>query len=686
MVHFDNKEDRRMAEHDGVVVVSDSGNPQNGSLMSGVLPLDISLGGVKTVGELYDYCIRTGDISPAIRGHAAVWRLFSKTPDGKLPKALAEVDDPYTRRLFADRDTSYKYYPMFAPEFFDWEAELAEIGRYFMDAMSGGDAKKQILCLWGGHGCGKTSFVRYLARLMAKGAYYAVGELGDREKKLRCRHHCHWLYLVPEEERGVWHNRFGYFEGEPCADCAGMLIACAGNWRQIPVERRPFLLRAGCGIVHCEGKLPPPAQGGALPHEWYNALFAANGGMFVTDLDKQPSEFVSLIAQAVMDGAVPLADHISWANLDCVFVHVGNTNPVGLTNQHTELRDRLYSVGIRAPLSWLAERRLFQKRARERTQSSAHFMPHVEETLALLLCASRMDDRCPKVENSLWDKARLHAGEQVLRKGTVLTVTRRQLFESEGNSQEEGRMGILPRLSVRMHGLAIQQNSCVGIGDILASAHACIKSDDASVVGAEAKQRLKDLLGEELQERTKQTKSGIAEDRYRRAVEMDLVTAILGLETAVEYRAELFGRYLDHAGAYTNKTDVEVDAGAGKKEKRQPDTSFLKSIEERGEVSGSSADKFRQEVVSFFFQIHRREERIGTLEDHQQLAEMIETFIKRERSGKVRALLGTIFGGGGTPSQKDEQDRLRKNLGDMGYRDCCIEAVLLYAYRHVFTS
>ncbi len=668
-----------MAEHDVIVAVSDSGKSQNGVLA----PVDLAE--AKTVGALYDYCMRTGDNTPALRGHAAVWRFFSKTPDGKPLTALAEVDDPYTRRLFADRDSSYKYYPMFREEFFDWEAELADVGRYFMDAMSGGDAKKQILCLWGGHGCGKTSFVRYLARLMAKGAYYAVGEMGDAEKKLRCRHHCHWLYLVPEEEQGVWHDRFGYFEGEPCADCADMLIARAGDWRSVPVERRPFLLRAGRGIVHCEGKLPPPAQGGTLPQEWYNALFAANGGMFVADLDKQPPEFVSLIAQAVMEGAVPLADHISWANMDCVFVHVGNTNPMGLTNQHTELRDRLYSVGIRAPLSWLAERRLFQKRARERTQSDAHFMPHVEETLALLSCASRMNDKCPIVENNLWGKARLHAGEQVLRKGIVLTATRRQLFEP-GGAQEEGHIGILPRLSVRMHGLAMQQSSCVGIRDILASAHACIKSDDASVVGADAKQHLKDLLGEEAQDRTKQTKPGIAEEHYRKAVEMDLVTAILGLETAVEYRAELFGRYLDHAGAYTNKVEVEMDAGAGKKEKRQPDTLFLKSVEERGGVSGSSADRFRQDVVSFFFQIHRRESRIGTLEDHQHLAEMIEMFIKRERSDKVRALLSTIFGGGGTPSQKGDQDRLRTNLAVMGYRRCCIEAVLLYAYRHVFTS
>src|SRR3989338_1335226 len=173
---------------------------------------------------------------------------------------------------------------------------------YLADAVSGGDARKQILSIWGPHGCGKTSFVNELARLMAKGWYYAVGEIVKEKNTYRCTHHCHWLYLIPEDERVEWQKRFGYFEGDPCADCADMLIACQNDWRAMVVEKRPFLLRAGRGIVHCEGKLPDPPQSGTLPYEWYNALFAANGGMFVVDLEAQPQEFVSLIAHAVMAG------------------------------------------------------------------------------------------------------------------------------------------------------------------------------------------------------------------------------------------------------------------------------------------------------------------------------------------------------------------------------------------------
>ena len=74
---------------------------------------------IKTIGELYDYCVQTVDSSPAWRGHRAVWRYFSEVPDGGPLTPLAQSSDQRIRRLFADCDDSYKYYPVFGESLFD---------------------------------------------------------------------------------------------------------------------------------------------------------------------------------------------------------------------------------------------------------------------------------------------------------------------------------------------------------------------------------------------------------------------------------------------------------------------------------------------------------------------------------------------------------------------------------------
>ena len=77
---------------------------------------------------------------------------------------------------------------------------------------------------------------------------------------------------------------------------------------------------------------------------------------------------------------------------------------------------------------------------------------------------------------------------------------------------------------------------------------------------------------------------------------------------------------------------------------------------------------------------------MGVLEDHPHLAKMIDTFIDKERFGRVRMLLGAIFGGGGTAELEAEKVRLQNNLHSMGYQDCCIKAILPYAHREIFTA
>jgi serine protein kinase len=162
---------------------------------------------------------------------------------------------------------------------------------------------------------------------------------------------------------------------------------------------------------------------------------------------------------------------------------------------------------------------------------------------------------------------------------------------------------------------------------------------------------------------------------YLEVLEKEITKAFVYAYT--EQAETLFQNYLDHAEAFVNKSKVK-DRHTG--EELAPDEGFLKSIEEQIAIIGSSAEGFRQDVISYLWSSTRRGVKIS-YSSYKPLKEAIE----KKLMSSVRELSRIVTRATTRDAeQSDKYESMVNNLLENGYCEHCVDTVLKYAANNLW--
>ena len=149
--------------------------------------------------------------------------------------------------------------------------------------------------------------------------------------------------------------------------------------------------------------------------------------------------------------------------------------------------------------------------------------------------------------------------------------------------------------------------------------------------------------------------------------------------SAYEEQAQsLFDNYLDNAEAYVNRQKLKDRIT---KENRDPDETFMKSIEEQIGIQGSSKDGFRSDVTAYMFAKMRRGETIE-YRSYEPLKEAIENYLIN--SVKDLARIVTKSKTRDDEQQKKHSYMVQTMIDEYDYNAASAEEILAYAANNLW--
>ncbi|MBK8205976.1 MAG: serine protein kinase [Planctomycetes bacterium] len=204
-----------------------------------------------------------------------------------------------------------------------------------------------------------------------------------------------------------------------------------------------------------------------------------------------------------------------------------------------------------------------------------HIAPHTIEIAAMWAILTRLEE--PKRGGmTLLQKLKLYNGK------SVPGMTEDNVRELRAEAREEGMRGISPRyIQDKISNAIVNYPNTDTVNPFMVmneleeglKHHSLISSEDV-------KKRFKELLGVVRQEYEE-----IAKNEVQRAISAD--------EEAI---ARLCSNYIDHVKAYTQRERVRNKYTG---EMEEPDERFMRSIEEKIDVSDSRKDDFRREIMNY---------------------------------------------------------------------------------------
>jgi serine protein kinase len=240
-----------------------------------------------------------------------------------------------------------------------------------------------------------------------------------------------------------------------------------------------------------------------------------------------------------------------------------------------------------------------------------HLDPHALKSSAVFAVLTRFADS-GREDLDVSKKARLFAGED------VEGFSESEIGRVRAEAPDEGLGGISPRFIVN------------------ALSNAIIKSEAKSLTTMEVLLTLKDAIESDARIDVKQKRSWIdllvtvRKDFYNRWVKEDIHRALFA---SFEEEAEgLLEKYLDEVEAMLDSREV-ADSMTG--ETRPPDERFLRSVEEKINISDAGKESFRQEVVRKAMVAYKQGEKFS-LVSHSKLKEAVEQYLFEERRDVLR--------------------------------------------------
>jgi serine protein kinase len=616
-------------------------------------------------GSFLDYLERVReDPSVARLSHQRLWDVIS----GAGVSDIREAEDPRARRLFGEE--TLRIYDFFKDEFFGIERTLDRIGRYFRAAALQGEESRQVLCLIGPVGAGKSSLVERLQRgLETAEPVFAIEGCPLAEEP---------LHLVPKHLRGEFQEMLDVsIEGELCPVCRFRLTdEFEGRYEQVPIVTVPITRhgRRGIGVVppvdpnnqdtsvligsEDISKLDRYSEGDPRVLDLNGAFHVGNRGLteFI-EMFKNETEYLHTIITATQEKFIPAPGRHGTVYVDTVIVaHSNEAEWRRFRGDRTNeaILDRLVVVKVPYNLRLSEEVKIYRKLL-ERSRFDAHIAPHTLEVVAMFAILTRLE---PTSKCDATTKLRLYNGEEVVEKGKTVKLDPRELQDA---APGEGMEGISTRFVMKAVDATLADHP-EGIHPINVR-----ETLVQMVKGADISDKERDRYLEILRD--------TVHKEYLSILEKEVTKAFV---YSFEEQAEtLFQNYLDHAEAYVNRSRIK-DPDTG--EELEPDEEFLKSVEEQIAIVGSAAEGFRQEVMAYLWASSRRGEKV-TYHSYEPLREAIEKRLMSSAREMSRVITRARTR---DEEQRKKYDDLVGALIKRGYTEESAEVILRYAANNLW--
>ncbi|TSC78451.1 MAG: PrkA serine kinase [Parcubacteria group bacterium Gr01-1014_29] len=624
-----------------------------------------------TVGWL----ILQAALDPTYLGRAGrkVWlALHEPLPDGSVPVPLRNLPAPLNR-LYEDQPERMRMYPVFR-DFFGIEETIAYFGNFFERADGGHEEERQALWLRGPAGSGKTTFVRTLCERLEDFTFWTIDG---------CAYHEHPLYMVPKRQRSLLFEAFYPFEGNPCPDCWQRLqkeLPHNNRWWEMPVQDLRYSEGAACGIAFVDHRVVDQTDE-SLPEEWIQILQKeANGGLLVIQCTKemQPAAFLELIGEVVQSRRMNVKESAARVSLDMAVIFMANTSIREYKSGDVALASRVQECMLPLVVSPRAEKCVVEKLDRY-LMHLYHFMPHVENALNIVVCASRLRDTGSPDAPTLLQRLRMYDGVSVEVTGSALPLssTRKQMRAEPKYSSDGIQLSISIRSALKMRSSAGEfcENGCITINDVVLAVKKQLGEENLSGPADTFPKRFLEDSSVVVEVGDKKIIISQLESLvYQKLVQKDLVRAWVGPDVFDRDMENIKNQYLDHAGAHNN---IKENGGFVDKECQiSIDESFLRKVEGYAGVAKEKENVFRQEVCHFFSKKQRAEERVG-LSDIPTFERALWKYAADTPLAEIRVAFELASGTRDPAKEKKKIEVMEKNLaGDMGYKSCCIRKLL----------
>jgi serine protein kinase len=567
------------------------------------------------------------------------------------PRAIARTSHQYIWDMIRwqgleESANGKSRFKLFSEDLFGIDDELERLADYFRAASAGSEVGRRLLLLLGPPAGGKSSIVILLKRGLEEYSHTDDGAIYGIQG---CPVHESPLHLVPYTLRPKFRETYGVeITGELCPLCRAKLEeggavrsveaghgphGLVGDFMKMPVERI-FIAEAGrMGIGTYAPHDPTTAdiadlvgsvdlskvaeygdEGDPRAWSWSGAVYAASRGMLeMIEILKVKREFLYLLLTLTQEKNVKVS-RFPLIHLDETILAHTNLAEFRKFLQESEneaLLDRMVIIQVPYTLNFRDEARIYQKLISNAPAfSEVHLDPHVLHTAAVFAILTRLHEGENESDSS--KKVRVHAGEE------AEGISRAEAERIRARLPDEALTGISPRFVINSLSNAIVQSSAKSLTtmDVLLGLKDAIESD--ARIDPKKKRKWVDFLV-------------IArKDFYNKWVKEDVHKALF---VSFEQEAQdLLDKYLDEVEATLDNRLIK-DPMTG--EERKPDERFLRSVEEKIDVSDSGKQSFRQEIVRKAMGAFKRGEKF-TLNSHALLHDAIGQYLFEQRRDVLR--------------------------------------------------
>jgi serine protein kinase len=525
------------------------------------------------------------------------------------------------------------HHHLFANELFGVNRALERITDYFKAASAGSEVGRRLLLLLGPPSGGKSSLVILLKRALEEYSHTDPGALFAIDG---CPVHESPLHLIPHSLRGDFRDTYQVdINGELCPFCRTRLDQeFEGDFMRVPVKRIFLSEASRVGVGTYAPHDPTTAdiadlvgsvdlskvadygdEGDPRAWSWSGAVYAASRGLLeMIEILKVKREFLYLLLTLTQEKNVKVARFPLIYLDETILAHtnLAEFNKFLQEKENEALLDRMVIVQVPYTLSYLEEARIYHKLiATAPAFRDVHLDPHCLKLAAIFAILTRLH-KSERADLNLTKKLRLYAGEDVEK------VSEADVERIHKEAPDEGLTGVSPRFVVN------------------ALSNAINRSELHSLTSMEVLLAIKDAIESDARMEAKQKGAWIdflisaRKDFYNRWVKEDVHKALF---TSFEEEAQsLLDKYLDEVEAVLEHKEIEDPIT---NETRAPDERFMRSVEEKIEISDSGKNSFRQEVVRKAMMSYKHGEKF-TLDSHSRLHEAIEKYLFDERRDVLR--------------------------------------------------
>ena len=551
---------------------------------------------------------------------------------------------------------------MFSHELFGMDSSLRRVAEYFKAAAAGSEVGRRLLLLLGPPSGGKSTMVILLKRGLEE---YSQTDEGALYGLKGCPIHESPLHLIPHSLRAEFRETYGVEVVGDLSPYNRMRLEeeFEGDFLRFPVERI-FLSeadRVGVGtyaphdpttadIADLIGSVDLSKvsrygdEGDPRAWSWSGAVYSASRGLLeMIEILKVKREFLYLLLTLTQEGNVKVS-RFPLIHLDETIVAHTNLAEFRKFLQEKEneaLLDRMVIIQVPYTLAYPDEAKIYRKLvAAAPTFREVHLDPHSLRLASVFAVLSRLKPS-EREGLDLSKKVRLYAGED------VEGFTAADVERIKGETQGEGLDGVSPRFIIN------------------ALSNAISRSEARSLTSMELLITLKDAIENDARIDPKQKRVWVdflvtvRKDFYNRWVKEDVHKALFA--SFEEEAQSLLDKYLDEVEASLDKRKV-TDPITG--EEREPDERFLRSVEEKIQISDAGKISFRQEVVRKAMVAYKRGEKF-TLDSHGRLKEAVEQYLFEDRRDVLR-LVSSV-----TRPDEDAREKIaaveERLISDYGY-------------------